>query len=114
MYYNEAAGFGLMEPNGYPEDGSVLSMEALSEMNPDYLIIQHNMDQAKTAVQEKSDLAVWKSLKAVRGNHVLFFDNSLNSGSVLAIRLAAENFMELAGRSTQTHQNPSITEEENR
>ncbi|EPY06604.1 putative ferrichrome ABC transporter, ferrichrome-binding protein [Paenibacillus alvei TS-15] len=104
MYYNEAAGFGLMKPNGYPEDGSVLSMEALSEMNPDYLIIQHNMDQAKAAVQEKSDLAVWKSLKAVKENHVLYFDNSLNSGSVLAIRLAAENFMKLAGQTTQTHQ----------
>ncbi|WP_242069804.1 hypothetical protein [Paenibacillus dendritiformis] len=48
--------------------------------------------------QEKESRAVWKSLKSVKNNHVLFFDNSLNTGSILAIRLAAENLMELAGQ----------------
>ncbi|BFH23164.1 hypothetical protein J6TS7_38530 [Paenibacillus dendritiformis] len=71
-------------------------LEALSEMNPDYIIFQHNLDAAKASVQEKESSAVWQSLKSVKNNHVLFFDNSLNTGSVLAIRLAAENFMELA------------------
>lgn len=95
MYYNETAGFGLMKPDRYPEDNAILSLEALSEMNPDYIIIQHDLNVAKAAVQEKEALAVWNSLKAVKNNHVLFFDNSLNTGSVLAIRLAAENFMGL-------------------
>lgn len=98
MYYNQTAGFGLLAPDGYPEDSAVLSLEALSEMNPDYIIFQHNLDVAKAAVQEKESSAVWQSLKSVKNNHVLFFDNSLNTGSVLAIRLAAENFMELAGK----------------
>ncbi|WP_374019674.1 iron-siderophore ABC transporter substrate-binding protein [Paenibacillus thiaminolyticus] len=98
MYYNQTAGFGLLAPDGYPEDGAVLSLEALAEMNPDYIIIQHNLGIAKAAVREKESFAVWKSLEAVKNNHVLFFDNSLNTGSVLAIRLAADNFMELAGQ----------------
>ncbi|OPA81171.1 ferrichrome ABC transporter [Paenibacillus selenitireducens] len=95
IYYNEAMGFGLKEPDGYPEDTAMLSLEALSEMNPDYIIIQHDLKVAKAAVKEKEALAVWNSLKAVKNNHVLFFDNSLNTGSVMAIRLAADNFMEL-------------------
>ncbi|UKS29452.1 ABC transporter substrate-binding protein [Paenibacillus sp. HWE-109] len=95
-YYNETTGFGLMKPDRYPEDSAILTLEALSEMNPDYLIIQHTLDVAKQAILEKEGLAVWKSLKAVKNNHVVLFDNSLNSGSVLAIRLAAENLLKLA------------------
>lgn len=95
-YYNETTGFGLMKPDRYPEDSAIISLEALSEMNPDYIIIQHTFDVAKAAIREKEGLAVWNALKAVKNNHVLLFDNSLNSGSVLAIRLAAENFMKLA------------------
>ncbi|MGG1659773.1 iron-siderophore ABC transporter substrate-binding protein [Brevibacillus sp. NRS-1366] len=98
VYYNEADGFGLKKPERYPEEGSTLSLEALVEMDPDYIIIQHTLDLAKAAVQEKEDSTVWKSMKAVKNNHVLFFDNSLNTGSVLAIRLAADHFMELAGQ----------------
>lgn len=67
-------------------------------MNPDYIIIQHDLKVAKAAVQEKEAMTVWKLLKAVQENHVLFLYNSLNTGSVLAIRLAADNFMELAGQ----------------
>lgn len=97
VYYNEATGFGLLKPEKYPEDSQTLSLEALSEMNPDYIIIQHDPRVAEAAVQEKETMAVWKSLKAVKNDHVLFFDGSLNSGSVLAIRLAADEFMKLTG-----------------
>lgn len=83
MYDDASAAFGLLAPDGYPEDNAVLSLEALSEMNPDYIIFQHDVDIAKAAVQEKESSAVWKSLKSVKNNHLLFFDNSLNTGSVL-------------------------------
>jgi len=96
VYYNEADGFGLKKPEQYPGEGAGLSMEALAEMDPDYIIIQHSLDLAKAAIQEKEDSTVWKSMKAVKNTHVLLFDNSLNTGSVLAIRLAADNFMKLA------------------
>ncbi|MNI39288.1 Periplasmic binding protein [compost metagenome] len=90
-----------MKPDQYPEDSAIISLEALSEMNPDYVIIQHTLDVAKAAIREKEGLAVWNALRAVKNNHVLLFDNSLNTGSVLAIRLAAENFMKLAEQATR-------------
>ncbi|KQO10680.1 iron-siderophore ABC transporter substrate-binding protein [Paenibacillus sp. Leaf72] len=95
-YYNETTGFGLLVPKGYPADNDVLSVEALSDMNPDYIIFQHDIAVAKAAVKQNESLAVWQSLEAVKNNHVLYFDNSLNTGSVLAVRLAANHFMELA------------------
>lgn len=98
VYYSETEGFGLKKPDQYPEDGAALSMEALAEMDPDYIIIQHKLDMAQAAIKDKEGSAVWSSLKAVKNNHVLLFDNSLNTGSVLAIRLAAENFAMLAGQ----------------
>ncbi|MDF2663094.1 MAG: ferrichrome transporter [Paenibacillus sp.] len=95
MYYIPA-GFGLLAPKGYPEDSQTISLEALSQMNPDYIIFQHDIEVAKASVKEKESLHVWKSLEAVKNGHVLFFDNSLNTASVLAVRLAAEKLMEIA------------------
>jgi iron complex transport system substrate-binding protein len=95
MYYIPA-GFGLPAPKGYPEDSQVISLEALSQMNPDYIIFQHDIEVAKASVKEKESLQVWKSLEAVKKGHVLFLDNSLNTASVLAVRLAAEKLMEIA------------------
>ncbi|SDD69962.1 iron complex transport system substrate-binding protein [Paenibacillus sp. UNCCL117] len=94
MYY-KADGFGLPAPQGYPADSQTMSLEALAQMNPDYIIFQHDIAMAKASVKEKESLNVWKSLNAVKSGHVLFFDNSLNTASVLAVRLAAEKLMEL-------------------
>ncbi|MFD5020428.1 ABC transporter substrate-binding protein [Paenibacillus sp. NPDC058367] len=96
MYYNQTVGFGLLPPNGYPEEGGALSLEGLYSMNPDYIIIQHDMDIAKAAIKEKETSKAWNSLEAVKNNHVLIFDNSLNSASILAVRLAADHFLQLA------------------
>ncbi|KOY16583.1 ABC transporter substrate-binding protein [Paenibacillus xylanivorans] len=96
MYYNQTSGFGLSAPKGYPEGGESLSLEGLSDMNPDYIIIQHDIDVAKAALKEKESSKVWNSLEAVKNNHVLIFDNSLNSASILAVRLASEYFLKLA------------------
>lgn len=35
-------------------------------MNPDYIIIQHDIDVAKAAVKEKESSKVWNSLEAVK------------------------------------------------
>ncbi|MGE7615457.1 ABC transporter substrate-binding protein [Paenibacillus sp. NPDC101420] len=96
MYYNQTVGFGLLPPKGYPEEGGALSLEGLYSMNPDYIIIQHDMDIAKAAIKEKETSKAWNSLEAVKNNHVLIFDNSLNSASILAVRLAADHFLQLA------------------
>ncbi|MEK5416851.1 MULTISPECIES: ABC transporter substrate-binding protein [unclassified Paenibacillus] len=96
MYYNQTVGFGLLPPKGYPEEGGALSLEGIYSMNPDYIIIQHDMDIAKAAIKDKETSNVWNSLEAVKNNHVLIFDNSLNSASILAVRLAADHFLQLA------------------
>lgn len=96
MYYNQTAGFGLLAPKGYPEGGEALTLEGLYDMNPDYIIVQHDIDVAKAAVKEKETSKVWNSLEAVKNNHVVIFDNSLNSASILAVRLASEYFLKLA------------------
>ncbi len=94
-YYNDETGFGLGVPKGYPEDSAQLSIEALSDMNPDYIIIQHKPDAAEKAVKENEGSGVWQAMNAAKNNHILMFDNSFNSGSVLAVRGAAEKFIEL-------------------
>lgn len=94
-YYDPDHGFGLGVPNGYPEDGTELSLEALAEMNPDYIILQHDIAVSQAAVKEKESLAVWNMLDAVKNERILYLDNSLNTGSILAIRLAAQYFSEL-------------------
>ncbi|OPG95787.1 ferrichrome ABC transporter [Chryseobacterium mucoviscidosis] len=96
MYYNQTSGFGLLAPKGYPEGGESLTLEGLYDMNPDYIIIQHDIDVAKAAVKEKEFSKVWNSLEAVKNNRVVIFDNSLNSASILAVRLASEYFLKLA------------------
>lgn len=98
MYYNEESGFGLSAPEGYPEDAAPLSLESLSEMDPDYIIIQHDLETAQSAIQQNESLAVWQSLTAVKEDHVLLFDNSLNTASILAVRIAADLFLELASQ----------------
>lgn len=94
-YYNPDAGFGLKIPNGYPENNDAISLEGLVEMDPDYIIIQHTPSLAEAAIKENESLEVWKSLKAVKNDQVLIFDGSLNSMSVLSVRLAAEKFQAL-------------------
>ncbi|GBF75818.1 ferrichrome ABC transporter [Paenibacillus sp. 598K] len=96
VYYNEESGFGLHAPESYPEDSANLSLESLAAMDPDVLIIQHDLDTARAAVEALEPMAVWQSLKAVQNDRVLLLDNSLNSSSILAVRSAAEHFSKLA------------------
>ncbi|WP_353095132.1 ABC transporter substrate-binding protein [Tissierella praeacuta] len=95
IYYNQMEGFNLLAPDTYPGSQEVLSLEALSQMNPDYIIFQHFLDVAQAAVESQESSTVWKSLNAVKNNHILFFDDSLNTGSPLAIRLASEKFIKI-------------------
>ncbi|MDF2724592.1 MAG: ferrichrome transporter [Paenibacillus sp.] len=94
MYY-KVDGFGMKPPKGYPADSQVMSLEALTELNPDYIIVQHDIALAQAAIKGLESSKVWGSLEAVKRNHVLLFDNSLNTASVLAVRLAAEKLAEL-------------------
>ncbi|APU59588.1 ABC transporter substrate-binding protein [Clostridium botulinum] len=91
LYYDKAHGFNLSKPNGYPEKSKIISLEGLSKMNPDYIIFRHFSDSVNSAVEKQKTSPVWQSLNAVKKDQILFFDNSLNSESPLALKIAAKN-----------------------
>ncbi|MDF2921563.1 MAG: ferrichrome transporter [Paenibacillaceae bacterium] len=94
LYYNEASGFGLAIPPEYPKDSQQLSLDALSKMNPDFIIFRDYLETAEAAVKSNSSSAVWQALDAVKNNRVLYFDASLNTESPIATRLSAEKLLQ--------------------
>ncbi len=91
LYYNKEDGFNLSIPKGYPEDSKVISLEGLSKMNPDYIIFRHFPEIVNSAVEKQKTSPVWQSLNAVKKDQILFFDDSLNSESSLALQISAKN-----------------------
>nr|WP_208461152.1 ABC transporter substrate-binding protein [Clostridium botulinum] len=91
LYYNKEDGFNLSIPKGYPEDSKVISLEGLSKMNPDYIIFRHFPEIVNSAVEKQKTSPVWQSLNAVKNDQILFFDDSLNSESPLALQISAKN-----------------------
>ncbi|KEI80110.1 ABC transporter substrate-binding protein [Clostridium botulinum] len=91
IYYNKEDGFNLSIPKGYPEHSKVVSLEGLSKMNPDYIIFRHFPEIVNSAVEKQKTSPVWQSLNAVKKDQILFFDDSLNSESPLALKISAKN-----------------------
>lgn len=82
--------FGITAPAGYTFDYAAYSLEAVAEMNPDYIIFQDfvKISEGFTATQEAS--SVWRNLDVVKNKNVIYFDDSLNTFGPLAMRLTAE------------------------
>lgn len=93
-YHDLENGFGLNVPGNYPEEWSEISLEALADMNPDYIFFQDNEEVCRQKVDEMSSSSVWNSITAVREGNIGYLDISLNTGSPLAIRLASEQILE--------------------
>ncbi|WP_315122023.1 ABC transporter substrate-binding protein [uncultured Clostridium sp.] len=93
IYYDKTNGFNLSMPNGYPEDSNVISLEGLSKMNPDYIIFRHFPEIVDSTIEKQKSSPVWQSLNAVKKDQILFFDDSLNSESSLALQIAAKNLI---------------------
>lgn len=89
-YHDEKDGFGLKTPENYPENYETISLEALSEMNPDFIFFQDSEETSRELVDSLASNAVWQGISAVRNGHVDYLDISLNTGSPLAIQLAAK------------------------
>lgn len=96
-YYDQTEGFGLSKPEGYPGEWGVIALESLAEMDPDYIIFQDFIDDAKAAV-DGQEASVWQNLKAVKNDHVFYFDASLNTTSPLALQILAEGLVEALSR----------------
>ncbi len=93
-YYDDAEGFGLSKPEGYPEEWGVISLESLAVMDPDYIIFQDFRKDAEALVADHAQSPVWQNLKAVKNDQVLYLDVSLNTTSPLSLQVAARQLVE--------------------
>jgi iron complex transport system substrate-binding protein len=87
-YYDEDNGLGLSTPENWPEEIGALSLEALTQINPDYIFISISEDEAY--MEELKSNAVWNSLTAVKEGHVYPIDISALSGGALASKYGIE------------------------
>lgn len=93
-YHDSQNGFGMSVPDKYPESWAEISLEALAEMNPDYIFFQDKEELCRQKVSEMESSSVWNSITAVKEGNIGYLDISLNTGSPLAIRLASEQILE--------------------
>jgi iron complex transport system substrate-binding protein len=83
--------FGITKPEGFPEvSGGSITLEAVAEMAPYYIVFQHNYDASVSFVKSLESSSVWQSLDAVKNGRIYYFDENMNTFGPLAMRLAAE------------------------
>jgi iron complex transport system substrate-binding protein len=88
--------FGLKKPEGFPDtSGESLSLEAVVEMNPYYIVFQHNYDASVTFVESMESSSVWQSLDAVKNGRIYYFDENMNTFGPRAMQLASEKLAEI-------------------
>ncbi len=90
--------FGITKPKGFPDTtkpGDTTSLEGVSEMNPDYIVFQHNYDMSKAFVNSLESSPVWQSMDAVKNGRIYYFDENMNSYGPLTLNLAAEKLTEM-------------------
>ncbi len=95
--YNKEAGLGLNAPGDYLDMGrTTISLEGISEFNPDYLFIYNNAlnDTDESYIEELRSNSVWNSLEAVKNNNVHLIDRSAFSGGPLSIRYGIDAISE--------------------
>ncbi len=87
--------FGISKPEGYPDEYESLSLEAVAEMNPDYVAFQDYYETAHGFIQSQESSSVWQSMAAVKNGRVFYFNDSLNTFGPIAMRLTAEKLLEV-------------------
>lgn len=87
--------FGVAKPEGYPDEYETISLEAVAEMDPYYIVFQHNYEAATTFVKSMEDSSVWQSLDAVKNERIYYFDENMNTFGPLAMGLTAEKLIEI-------------------
>ncbi len=92
QFYKE---FGLTKPVGFTDKADTLSLEAVAEMNPYYIVFQHNVAVTEAFIQSMEDNTVWQSLDAVKNGRVYIYDENMNSFGPLSFKLGAEKITAL-------------------
>lgn len=83
--YDKETGLGLNVPEGYTssETYEQISMEAIVQMNPDYIFV-NVFDGDEALFEALEGNTVWQSLKAVQDGHVYRLDGGGHAPSALA------------------------------
>lgn len=83
--YDKEKGLGLNVPEGFTQSETYeqISMEALVKMNPDYIFV-NVFDGDEPLLEELENNSVWRSLKAVKNEHIYQIDGSGHAASPLA------------------------------
>lgn len=84
--YDSETGLGLNVPEGFPVSTQYeqVSMEALAEMNPDYLFV-NVFDGDEAYLDElNNNNTIWKSLKASKEGHIYRLDGSGHAASAIS------------------------------
>ena len=58
--------FGITKPEGFSDAADSMSLEAVAEMNPYYIVFQHNYEMSKSFVESMESSSVWQSMDAVK------------------------------------------------
>lgn len=88
-FFSAETGLGLKAPEGFPTENTYVqvSMEALAKMNPDHVFVAV-FDGDEGVYEELSQNPVWKTINAVKNNHVHVLDGAAHASSVLATEYA--------------------------
>lgn len=92
MYYNAEKGLGLTVPDHWAKETGSISLEAFSEINPDYIFISGSENQ--TYMEELNNNSVWSSLTAVKEDHVYPMDLSGLTGGPLATKYGVQTVLD--------------------
>ncbi len=87
--------FGIIKPKRFSDAADSMSLEAVAEMDPYYIVFQHNYEMSKSFVESMESSSVWQSMDAVKNGRIYYFDENMNSFGPLALRLAAEKLTEM-------------------
>ena len=87
--------FGITRPNGFSAEYENVSLEAVAEMAPYYIVFQHNYKAAAAFVRGLSSSSVWRSIDAVKNGRIYYFDENMNTYGPLAMRLGAEKLAKI-------------------
>lgn len=96
VFFSQETGLGITPADVQPETFNQISIEALAEADPDYIIIagqvgtEENDYEAVYSSEDTLDSSVWKSLKAVKNGNVIYIDPACITGSPLGVKLAVE------------------------
>jgi iron complex transport system substrate-binding protein len=93
MYGPAEEGINLTFPDGWPDVLTAMSLEAVSEMNPDYIFLASDDDLELMGALE--DSSVWNALSAVSGDRLYHVNLSLLTGGPLATKLAPGMVVEM-------------------